>query len=231
MKHGKTMRSGRRTTRHGFMARLARSESGVSAIEFALIVPMMLLLMLGFTELYLYMRAKSLVEHTAFTLADSIGQMSQVVDDQTNTTQANSLASIWAAATQLAVPNDLKKSGGVIITSICEKTSNCAGQTVYPNAAQTQWQQPGTAYLLWTRKPIWQPTGMASSVSSTKPLPTAWPFRVGDSAVAVEVFYKYTPFSMTAPFWHNAPGAVTFHELIYVRPRNGQTLILQTPSS
>ncbi|WP_245932840.1 TadE/TadG family type IV pilus assembly protein [Caballeronia novacaledonica] len=212
------------------MSRLARSESGVSAIEFALIVPIMLLMMLGFTELYLYMRAKSLVEHTAFTLADTIGQMSQVIDDQSGITQANTLASIWAAAIQLGTPNDLKKNGGVIVTSICETNSTCNGLT-YVNSTQAQWRLMGTPKVLWTRKPLWQPSGMASSVSSTNPLPTNWPFRQGDAAVAVEVFYKYTPFSMTAPFWQNAPGAVTFHERVFVRPRNGQALTIQSPST
>ncbi|SAK78848.1 TadE-like protein [Caballeronia hypogeia] len=223
-------RSTKGTTRRSFLGRLARSESGVSAIEFSLIVPMMLLLMLGFTELYLYMRAKSLVEHTAFTLADSIGQMTQVINDQSSVTQANSLASIWAAAIQLGTPNDLRKYGGVIVTSICETNSTCNG-LVYPNSTQAQWRLTGTPKVLWSKAPVWQPSGMATNISTTNPLPTGWPFRQGDSAIAVEVFYTYTPFSMTAPFWHNAPGAVTFHMRVFVRPRNGQALNLVSPST
>ena len=66
-------------------------------IEFVVIVPLMLLTMLGFSEVYMYMRAVSLVEHTAFTLADSLGQMSAVINDPT-TSSSNSLGSIWNAA-------------------------------------------------------------------------------------------------------------------------------------
>ena len=67
-------------------APLLRSDRGSVAIEFVIIVPLMLLVLLGFTEMYMYMRAVSIVEHTAFTLADSIGQMQSVIDD-TSTTQ------------------------------------------------------------------------------------------------------------------------------------------------
>jgi Flp pilus assembly protein TadG len=204
--------------------RLARSERGSVTIEFVIVVPLILLILLGFTELYLYMRAVSLVEHTAFTLADSIGQMSNVVDDNTGTGNANSLGSIWAAATTLASPNQLAVNGGVVITSICDKNVNCACQSVL-NPTQVA----GTAAILWSAKPKWQPKGMASTITTTNVVPKNWPFRNGDSAIAVEIFYNYTPFSLTAPFWHTAPVATTIYERVFVRPRNGQVLPLTNP--
>ncbi|MCG7399905.1 MULTISPECIES: TadE/TadG family type IV pilus assembly protein [Caballeronia] len=210
--------------------RLMRSERGAVTIEFVIVVPVMLLILLGFTELYLYMRAVSLVEHTAFTLADSIGQMSNVIDDtsdKNNATNANSLTSIWAAAVTLAQPNTLDSKGGVIITAICDQNVNCNCTQMGGTLAQTK----GTPAIMWSAKPKWQPTGMTSSVTATKVVPSNWPFRYGDSAVAIEVFYRYTPFSMTAPFWRSAPGETTIYERVFVRPRNGQVLALSNPSS
>ncbi|WP_250515394.1 TadE/TadG family type IV pilus assembly protein [Caballeronia sp. INDeC2] len=217
----------RRTRR--LAKRLMRSERGSVAIEFVIVVPIMLLILLGFTELYLYMRAVSLVEHTAFTLADSIGQMSNVIDDgssQNNAANANSLTSIWAAAVTLASPNQLNGNGGVIVTAICDQAVNCGCQSVLNPT-----QDPGTATILWAAKPSWQPSGMKSTITSTNAIPTNWPFRYGDSAIAVEVFYNYTPFALTSAFWSKAPVATTIYERVYVRPRNGQALALTNPSA
>ena len=57
-------------------------------------------------------------------------------------------------------------------------------------------------------------------------LPTTWPFRNGDSAIVVEVFYTFNPFALTTGLWPNAPGTQTVYERIYVRPRSGQPLEL-----
>jgi len=200
---------------------LLRSDRGAVAMEFVIVVPMMLLLLLGFTEMYLYMRAVSLVEHTAFTLADSIGQMPQVINDS-STTNSNNLGSIWSAATLLAAPNTLQGQGGVILTSICDSTTKPCGTS----APLTQSMASGTPSIYWQAKAPWTQSGMTSKITSTNILPPTWPFRNGDSAIVVEIFYSYNPFSMTSTFWANAPGTQTIYERVYVRQRYGQALSL-----
>jgi Flp pilus assembly protein TadG len=202
-----------------------RSDRGSVAIEFAVIVPLMMLILLGFSELYYYMRAVSLVERTAFTLANSIGQMNVIVDSQA-TDSSNSLGSMWSAASTLAQPLDLPTNGMVYITSVCEKTTSCTQATPGGQLAQTK----GTATMLWTRGAPYSGSGMASQESKTKPLPTSWPFKVYDTAVVIEVYYKYTPFAMTQAFWADAPLEQTLYKRVYVRPRNGQALKLQAAS-
>ncbi|MFM0349850.1 TadE/TadG family type IV pilus assembly protein [Paraburkholderia sp. RL17-347-BIC-D] len=206
---------------------LLRSDRGSVTIEFVIIVPLMLLVMLGFSEIYMYMRAVSLVEHTAFTLADSLGQMSAVINDPT-TSSSNSLGSIWSAATQIAAPNTLQAKGGVYITSICDQTiPGCTPA----NAANPPFQSSpsmaaGTPLKLWQQSAPWTLSGMKSKETNGNLLPATWPFRNGDSAIVVEVFYSYTPFSITMPFWTNAPGTQTIYERVYVRPRMGKALPL-----
>ncbi|MFL9963027.1 TadE/TadG family type IV pilus assembly protein [Paraburkholderia sediminicola] len=200
---------------------LLRSDRGSVTVEFVIIVPLMLLIMLGFSEIYMYMRAVSLVEHTAFTLADSLGQMSSVVNDPT-TSSSNSLGSIWSAANLIAAPNSLQTKGGVYITSICDQQIGCdpANPPNPPSMAA------GTPQQYWQQSAPWTLSGMKSRETAGNLLPATWPFRNGDSAIVVEVFYSYTPFSMTMPFWTNAPGTQLIYERVYVRPRMGKPLPL-----
>jgi Flp pilus assembly protein TadG len=216
----------------GFMARMratmrscVRSDRGSVTIEFVICIPLFLLVLVGMSEIYLYMRAVSLVEHTAFTLADSLGQMTSVIDDN-STSSSNNLGSIWKAAITLNTPNDLSTNGAVYVTSICEKTTSCAGSTPTGTLPMTT----GVAKILWQKGASWNSAGLASSETNSSILPSTWPFRAYDTAIVIEVMYRYTPFAMTAPFWTNAPGQQTIYERVYVRPRSGQTLPLLAAS-
>jgi Flp pilus assembly protein TadG len=203
----------------------ARAQRGSVTIEVLIIVPLMLFTLLGFFELYTYMRAVSLVEHTAFTLADSLGQMSQVIND-TSTSNANNLGSIWSSAALIAQPNALQTNGGVIITSVCDKTTTPCGSS--PPTPQSM--AAGTPLIWWTAKAPWTQTGMTTQETANTVLPTTWPFRNGDSAIVVEVFYRFTPFAMTSAFWQNAPGATVLYRRVYVRQRFGQAVPLVAAS-
>ncbi|MGI4985528.1 MAG: TadE/TadG family type IV pilus assembly protein [Janthinobacterium lividum] len=200
---------------------LLRSNRGSVAVELAIIVPLILLIMIGFGEMYLYMRAVSSVEHTAFTLADSISQMTEVIDDST-TTNPNNLGSIWSAAALLAAPSTLEAGGGVIVTSICDKTTTPCGTA----AATSGSMVAGTPEIYWQESATWTGSGMTTQETSTSMLPTTWPFRNGDSAIVVEVFYTFTPFSLVKGLWAAAPGTQTIYRRVYVRPRNGVALPL-----
>jgi hypothetical protein len=163
----------------------------------------------------------SSIEHTAFTLADSIGQMPQVINDN-STSNADNLGSIWNAATLLAAPYKLQSAGGVIITSVCDSTTTPCG-----TAAPTQQSMAaGTPEIYWQAKAPWTANGMTSRVTSRSILPSTWPFRNGDSAIVVEIFLTFNPFTMTRAFWPGAPGTQTIYQRIYVRPRFTQTLAL-----
>jgi Flp pilus assembly protein TadG len=200
---------------------LLHSDRGSVSVEFVVIVPLMLLVLLGFTELYMYMRAVSAVDRTAFTVANSLGQMSSVIIDDSDTTNANSTASVWRAAALIAAPYKLNGNGMVYITSVCDSLP-CITDNSYSLKA-------GTATIYWTASPSgWtKNAGMTSQVTKTNLLPATWPFRIGDSAIIVEVFLSYNPFTMTSNFMSGLPGKQTIYRRVYVRTRTGLPLYKQ----
>jgi hypothetical protein len=183
---------------------------------------MMLLMLLGFGELYLYMRAVSLVEHTAFTLADSVGQMTEVFNDN-STSSADNLGTLWNAATLIAQPEALQSSGGVVITSVCDATTTPCG-TATP---LLQSLVAGTPQIFWQAAAPWNQPGMNSQIKAGSILPSSWPFRNGDSALVIEIFYSYQ-LPLVSALWHTAPALTTIYRRVYVRPRSGEALPLVT---
>jgi hypothetical protein len=198
------------------LRRVWRSDHGVAGIEAAVLLPLALLIMLGFTELYLYLRTVSAAERVAFTLADTIGQKASIADVNT-TASANNIGTYWYAADVVARPLDFANRGEVIISSVCDTVSdNCHTPDAIGKVGAT-----GTPALLWQRR---SPNAGANSPNqdsrlTTSIAPAKWPFFSGDSMIAVEVFYRFNPFLMTSAFWSGAPGTVVVYQVVYARPR------------
>ncbi|WP_050454300.1 TadE family protein [Candidatus Burkholderia verschuerenii] len=195
--------------------RSRRKSGGFVSLEVVIITPLLALILLGFAELYMYMRAVSTVEHMAFVLADSLGQRNQVYDTNA-TTDPDDLGSIWNAAWLLSSPLALQTNGGVIISSICDTNSSCTPPSFTTATAS------GTPYLVWTRK---SSTNISTTLTAKALLPSTWPFRAGDSAIVVEVFYSYKPL-----IWAMAPMTTMIYKRVVVYPRTGKSLPLKTAS-
>ena len=83
----------------GSLVRLARNISGMAAIEFALILPVMLLIYLGGFDVMHMVRAADKVESTSKTLADLVAQ------EQTNSANpASDIATLIQASAIAAIP-------------------------------------------------------------------------------------------------------------------------------
>lgn len=197
-------------------------ERGAASLELAIIMPLMLMVLLGFLDIYNFMRTQSTVEHTAFMLADSLSMMTTVFND-TGTTNANALGSVWNAANLIAQPLALSTNGGVIITSVCDSPL-CTSTT--PNTATTA----GTPKIWWQASAPWNTSKAVTRETTSTILPTYWPFRSGDSAIVVEVFYVYDPFPLVRGFWPSAPGKTTLYKRVYARPRTNVPLPLKDQS-
>lgn len=199
----------------------AAAERGSVSIEMVIIVPVMIFMLLGFNELYLYMQAVSQVEHTAFTLADSVGQMTEIFNDS-STSKVDNLGTLWNAAALIARPEALQSSGAVVITSVCDATTTPCG-TATP---LLQSLVAGTPKIFWQAAAPWNQPGMNSQIKAGSILPSSWPFRNGDSALVIEIFYSYQPFPLLSAFWPAAPALTTIYRRVYVRPRSGEALPL-----
>ena len=177
---------------------LRTGQRGVVAIELAALLPILLLILFGFTEIYLYYRAVSICERTAFTLADAIGQKTVLIDSNDGSDSRN-IGVYWIAASEAAAPLALAASGAVVVSSIGDPQATGAPEIVWQRAAP--WPTPATSQL------------------GTQILPSGYPFHVGDAVLAVEVFYTFKPFALLSTVWPGAPGQVTLYERAFVRPR------------
>lgn len=99
------MRAGR------FIRRLARDNSGLAFLEFALAAPILLLLILGGLELANYSLAHMRVNQIAMTVADNAGRVDTGIDE------AN-IYEVFAGADVIGSPMDFKANGRVILSSL-----------------------------------------------------------------------------------------------------------------
>lgn len=100
-----------------FSKRFRRDDSGVSAIEFALILPAMVAMFFGIGEVTNYMQAHSRMTKVASTVADLVAQDTAITDDE--------MTNIFNCAQAIMQPFDAA-NGWVRVTSI---VANASGQT------------------------------------------------------------------------------------------------------
>jgi Flp pilus assembly protein TadG len=91
------------------LRRFARDRKGLAAVEFALIAPMMVLLLLGSVEIVNILQTNRRAENTAASLADVVSRDTEVSDQE--------VAGLWAATTPLMFP-DTPVGLDIRITSI-----------------------------------------------------------------------------------------------------------------
>jgi Flp pilus assembly protein TadG len=104
--------------RLNLFVRFLRDHRGVSAIEFALIAPVLICAYLGMAELTLGMMASRQTSHLAATLGDLASQSD-------NLTAAN-LTDLWAIGASMLQPNDTSSGLHIRMTQVTMNTSNHA---------------------------------------------------------------------------------------------------------
>ncbi|MDB5532311.1 MAG: uncharacterized protein JWO28_626 [Hyphomicrobiales bacterium] len=192
--------------------RLGADRRGVAAVEFALILPLMLTLYLGTSELTQGVMASRKATLVARALSDLVGQLA-AGNAMTDTEATN----IFNAATAVMSPfptSSLKMT----ITSV-EFVANAAATNKYD--AKPRWtiiRNGGTA------RPCAKLTAVANTV---KPASTNMPngmYQSG-SIIVADVSYTYDPpFGKALLEWSQTASVVNMSQTTYMRPRN-QTLI------
>jgi len=110
-----------------FVRRFRDDRKGVSAVEFALIAPIMILFYFGLAEICQGFMAQKRTEHVAYAIADLVSQ-----DDEVSTTELND---VFAVAQQVLKPFPT----ATLRQRITSVTRNSAGQHRVDWSSHSNW--------------------------------------------------------------------------------------------
>lgn len=168
-----------------------KDNRGVAAIEFALMLPVLITLMVGCLEVTFKIWSTQKAEKLAVTLADVIAQ------SQTVTT--SDLNALISSVDKIMEPFPFGDQGAVIISSV-----------YLPQTPEGE--EPGNPIVNWQRKYPVSGTFVANSKIGTEgqeaSLPSGFTMYERENCIVAEVFYKYTPI---------APGLLFDETVIYRR--------------
>ena len=156
----------------GYWARLRRflgvDQSGVAAVEFALVLPVMLLFSLGVAEVGRFVLLTLKLQHAATTMADLASRDDEIGDA--------SVPPLFGAMVHVVQPFDLADQGVVILSAVVSDGGD-------PASVCRQWQGAGN---LGEPSRIGAPAGRAT-------LPDELVLRADESVIVAEVMYRYRP--------------------------------------
>ena len=178
------------------LIRQADPRRGAAAVEFALIVPMLIMLLAATAELVLYTRTLFRLERTAAEVANTASQF--------ETLATADLAGLFDAAKAIAAPV-LAWSTGTGLSRARTVISVVAGVS-------------GANSVKWTCSR--GDAGLAAQVAGKAALPNGFVVPDGQSVVVVEVINTVTPWSvMAAPMFFGAAGPGPLRTYAIFRPR------------
>lgn len=204
----------------------AGSRDGVSAIEFAIILPVLILIMLGGIQLVLYVNATRSVESVAASIAQMI---SEAVPPSNTTTNAT----VNAADLHFSYDSTLVIFPYVMTDAARRKIA--WWQNIYIDFSSIQFKPKSgttcsgydqsacyTASVVWTSTgtvgPNYRPCGsLQSAVDDTvRPSPTTLPRSVfgPGSIIAIDVVFNFTP-----TFGASFLPAIRIARSVFVQPR------------
>lgn len=188
---------------------LATDNKAVSAVEFAILLPMLLVLYIGGSETGQAISIYRKVSLTSYTLADLVSQYSGVcTTSNSNSAQVGSLPDLLSISTSVMLP--YAASGAQMVVA---GISNKSGSN------NVDWSY-GLNATSWTTNAA-PPTGVtvASSVVPNN----------GDQVIVVQTTYTYTSSFSTVmkDIWGNN-GAITLTSTSFVRPRLQQKISIQS---
>jgi Flp pilus assembly protein TadG len=202
-------------------ATIARDEAGLAAVEFALVMPIMLLLYLGVVEVAAGVRFAQQFDLTAHTVGDLVGQLSSGANGQAALTD-NQIAGVFAAANALIAPY-ASTSLNVTISEVLISNNNSG----VPQAT-LDWTvaNGGPSAKIYACPTV---TLNATYPTSNPLLPANFPsmttFTSGTGIqfgpmIVTEISYVYTPKIQLVAGLFGAASGVTFSRVTYSPVRN-----------
>ncbi|HEX6980585.1 MAG TPA: TadE/TadG family type IV pilus assembly protein [Alphaproteobacteria bacterium] len=179
------------------LRRLLCNERGALIAEFAVALPVLLVLLLAGFEISRYALLHQKLDRLATTMADLVAQA------ETMTTEDIDL--LFLASEHVAWPFDIKTQGVVIVSSIRAAPTPPSDP---PGPPVVVWQRSGGGTLAETSK--------IGVVSGQAALPPGLTVDKGDTIIAAEVYFEYQPIFVPAI----VPVSRLYHRAFY-RPRLG----------
>ena len=150
------------------LARFQACARGNVAMEFALILPFLLLLLLASFELARFVILYQKVDRVALTTADLVARAETITESQ--------IADIFVSALEVADPFDLAAMGVVFVSSITNPDGN---------GAKVAWQRSGGGSYSASSK-----LGVEGATAS---LPAGFQVRQGETVIISEVYFDFDP--------------------------------------
>jgi Flp pilus assembly protein TadG len=170
-----------------------KDERGVTAIEFALVLPVVLLILLGCFEVPRFVLIYQKLARTASGVADLLAQADEPL-------QKNQMTDIFAAGKVMMQPYDVVANGRIYVSSI----NNPNGGGV-----KLTWQRNNNGSVGTGSK-----LGLPNSNPSSK-LPATLVPGSNEEVLAAEVYFNYTPI-----FANLIYKGSQLYQIAYTRPRN-----------
>jgi Flp pilus assembly protein TadG len=165
----------------------------VAALEFAIVLPFMLLLYVGGFELSRGMAINVKVTAATHSVADMVSQNTQISTAQ--------MQGILSASTAIIAPYPATDSSGSLITvTVSEVSTNGSGN------ATVQWSKSYNGTTVGTGRPVGQAMTLPSSLTGAQ--------NNNVSLILGEVSYAYTP-----NLGYAISGTVTLKDSYYLFPR------------
>lgn len=162
-------RQARLRTRRPLCGRLLGCRAGNVAVEFALAVPVLLMLMLASAELARFVILHQKMDRVATTISDLVSRAETINEGE--------MADIFTAVGEVAYPYDLADLGVVIVSSVVNPDGN--GPIV-------AWQRSGGG--------SYSATSQVGTEGNDATLTGDFEVREGETAIIAEVYFDFTPF-------------------------------------
>lgn len=171
---------------------LLHARDGMAMVEFALLLPMLMVMFYGCIEVTRYILIVQKVEKLAHTTAD--------VTAQSKTVTTASLNQLFEATADIMEPFGTGANSRILISSLY--------RAVGASAATVNWCHRGGGTLTVT--------STIGAVGATPTMPGTFTFNERENVIASQVFYRFTPLISNRFF-----GTTTVYRSAFYKPRLG----------
>jgi len=177
------------------LQRFWRNDVGMAIAEFALVLPILIMLLFGAIDVTRYILIVQKTEKLAHSVADVTAQSATI-------TQAT-LNNVFAAAGDIMNPYTMGANGRIIVSSIYKPPGTGIG-----TEPRVSWRYEGGGTLAGSSQ--------LGAVGAAPTLPVGFTFADRENLIAAEVYYRFSP--VLPNVWFST---TTIYRTAYYTPRFG----------